>query len=119
MLFYSLWDFLYNKKILLDAEKGECYCNRCSVSYYPNGGDKVRRGNKFSTPGSQTDRHGNIIGDKVPIVSMVDDAAATNARPKKPVFPRSLEMLKRPEITITQFSSTLDNEGLWIMWLGE
>jgi hypothetical protein len=43
---------------------------------------------------------------------MVDDAAATNARPKKPVFPRSLEMLKRPEVTITQFSSTLDNEGL-------
>jgi hypothetical protein len=48
----------------------------------------------------------------MPIVSMIDDAAATNVKPKKSVFPRSFEMLKRPGINITDFSSTVDNEGI-------
>jgi hypothetical protein len=44
------------------------------------------------------------------IVSMIDDTPATNVRTKKTVFPRSLEMLKRPGVNITDFSSTVDNE---------
>jgi hypothetical protein len=47
----------------------------------------------------------------MPLVSMVD-AAATNVKPKISVFPRSLEMLKRPGVNITDFSSTVDNEGI-------
>jgi hypothetical protein len=90
--------------ILLDLEKEEWWCNRCSVNYFPNRGDKVRRGNKFSTPDAR---------DKVPIVSLVDDTNATNARPKKSVFPRSLESLRnKTGVTITSFSSTVDNEGI-------
>jgi hypothetical protein len=96
----------------LDAQKEEWYYNRCSVSYYPNKGEKVKRANKIKTPGPMTDNHGNIIGSKKPLVAMVDNSAATNIRPKKSVIPRSFEMLKRPGVNITIFSSTVDNEGI-------
>jgi hypothetical protein len=66
-------------------------------------GDKIRRANKFTTPGD--DGNG-------PIVAMVDDIAVTYARPTKTTFPRSLENLKRPGVKITEFHSTVDNEGI-------
>jgi hypothetical protein len=100
------------KLILFDAQKEEWFCTRCNVSYYPNKGEKVKRANKFETPGPLTDSHGNIIGDRRPLVAMVDNSAATNIRPKKSVFPRSFETLKRPGVNITSFSSTVDNEGI-------
>jgi hypothetical protein len=43
---------------------------------------------------------------------MVDDSSSTNAKPRKSVFPRSLEGLKRTGVNITGFNSTVDNEGL-------
>lgn len=89
--------------VLLDAHKEEWYCNHCGISQFPNKGDKVRRANKFETPGDS----GNG-----PIVSMVDDTAATYKKPRRSAFPRSLEHLKRTGVTITDFSSTVDNEGL-------
>jgi hypothetical protein len=90
--------------VLMDAQREEWYCNRCSVSYFPNRGDNVRRGNKFSTPDAR---------DKPSIISLVDDTNATNARPKKSVFPRSMESLRnKTGVTITSFSSTVDNEGI-------
>lgn len=97
--------------VLLDPAKEEWYCNRCSISYYPNRGEKVKRANKFNTPGPETDKHGNITGDKMPLVAMVDDSTV-NVRPKKSVFPKSLEMLKRTGVKITQFSSSVDGEGI-------
>jgi hypothetical protein len=66
----------------------------------PNKGEKVKRANKFETPGDEL----NII------VSMVNDGPSL--RPRKPSFPRSLECLKRPGVTITDFNSTVDNEGI-------
>ena len=39
----------------------------------PNQGRESERANKFSTPGPLTDEHGNITGDRGPIVSMVGD----------------------------------------------
>ena len=96
--------------VLFDAQKEEWYCNRCNISYYPNKGEKVKRANKFETPGPLTDNHGNIIGDRRPIVSMIDNTP--NLSPKKSIFPRSFEMLKRPGVNITGFSSTVDDEGL-------
>jgi hypothetical protein len=96
--------------ILLDAEKEEWFCNRCNVSYFPNKGDKVKRANKFETPGPQTDVHGNITGDKMPLVSMIEDSPTT--APRKSVFPRSLERLKRTGVNFTGFNSTVDNESL-------
>ena len=100
------------KLILFDAQKEEWYCNRCNVSYFPNKGERVKRANKFETPGPLTDNHGNIIGDKRPLVAMVDNSAATNIRPKKLTIPRSFEYLKRSGVNITSFSSTVDDEGI-------
>jgi hypothetical protein len=96
----------------VDAQKEEWYCNRCAISYFPNRGEKVKRANKFSTPGPDTDKHGNITGDKMPIVSMIDDSSATNISPKKPVFPCSLATLKRTGVNIISFSSSVDGEGI-------
>jgi hypothetical protein len=96
---------------LLDAQKEEWFCTRCNVSYFPNRGEKIKRANKFETPGPLTDSHGNITGEKEPLVSMVDDSATT-AKPRKSVFPRSLEGQKRTGVNITDFNSTVDNEGL-------
>jgi hypothetical protein len=90
--------------VLLDAVQEEWYCNRCSVSYFPNRGEKVRRANKFSTPADNR--------DKIPPMALIDDSSATNVRPKKSVFPKSLESLRRPGVNITDFSSTVDNEGI-------
>jgi hypothetical protein len=98
------------KLILFDMQKEEWYCNRCNISYFPNKGEKVKRPNKFVTPGPTIDKHGNIIGENRPIVSMVDNTP--NLSPKKSVFPRSFEILKRPGVNITSFSSSVDNEGI-------
>jgi hypothetical protein len=70
----------------------------------------MKRANKFETPRPQTDKHGNITGVKGPIVSIVDHDP--NIKPKKSIYPRSMEMLKRTGVNITDFSSTVDNEGL-------
>jgi ribosomal protein S27AE len=98
--------------ILLDAHKEEWYCSRCNVSYFPNKGERLKQANKFSTPGPLTDNHGNIIGDRRPLVAMIDNSAATNIKPKQSVFPRSFEGLRRPGVKITSFSSTVDNEAI-------
>jgi hypothetical protein len=82
---------------------------RCNVSYYPNKGEKVKRANKFETPGPLTDAHGNITGEKTPLVAMVDDTPSTN----KSRLPPSIKALKeRPGVMITDFQSTIDSESL-------
>jgi hypothetical protein len=95
--------------ILIDPQTEEWFCNRCHVSYYPNKGEKVKRANKFETPGPATDAHGNIIGEKTPLVAMVDDTPSTN----KSRLPPSIKALKeRPGVNITDFQSTVDGESL-------
>jgi hypothetical protein len=69
---------------------------------------KVKRANKFETPGSMTDSHGNITGDKTPLIAMVDN----EPKPKKSGLPPSFEMLKKSGFKITSFHSTVDNESL-------
>jgi hypothetical protein len=96
--------------ICIDSQKGEWYCNRCSISYFPNKGEKVIGANKFVTPGPTTDANGNITGERRPIFAMVKDTPSLS--PKKPNFPRCLEMLKRPGVNILDFSSTVDGEGI-------
>jgi hypothetical protein len=94
---------------LLDAQKEEWFCTRCNVSYFPNKGEKVKRANKFETPGPLTDAHGNITGEKTPIVAMVDDTPSTN----KSRLPPSIKTLKeRLGVNITDFHSTVDSESL-------
>ena len=96
--------------VLIDAQKGEWYCNRCSVSYFPNKGEKVKRANKFVTPGPSTDEHGNITGKRGPIFAMIKDTHSLS--PESPVFPKLFEMLKRTGVNITGFSSTVEDEGI-------
>jgi hypothetical protein len=97
---------------LLDLQTEEWYCNRCGISYFPNNGEKVKRANKFVTPGPAIDAYGNITGEKRPIFSMIKDTPNLSLSPKKPVFPRSFEILKRPSVNITDFSRSVDGEGI-------
>jgi hypothetical protein len=95
---------------LIDPQTEEWFCNRCHVSYYPNKGEKVKRANKFETPGPLTDAHGNIIGQKTPIVAMVDDTSSTVPRSRLPPFIKALK--ERPGVKITDFHSTIESESL-------
>jgi hypothetical protein len=108
-LFCNLCNY---KLILFDVQKEEWFCTRCNVSYFPNKGEIVKRANKFETPGPLTDKYGNITGEKRPIVSMVDNSDVTKLSPKKSIFPRSFETLKRPGVNILSFSSSVDNEAM-------
>jgi hypothetical protein len=92
--------------ILLDAEKEEWYCNRCCVSYFPNRGEKVKRGNKFSTPGPETDKHGNITGEKGPIVSIVEDNPKLSSTYGKQKLPKLFEEMQRHGMKITSYTTT-------------
>jgi hypothetical protein len=95
--------------VLIDPHTEEWFCNRCHVSYYPNKGEKVKRANKFETPGPLTDTHGNITGEKTPLVAMVDDTPSTN----KSRLPPSIKALKeRTGVNLTDFQSTVDGETL-------
>jgi hypothetical protein len=72
---------------LQNKETGEWICPRCSTSYFPNLGEKVKRANKFETPN----------GPSQPIVAMVNNNSNTEPSTvyKQPKLPRSFEMLKR------------------------
>jgi hypothetical protein len=107
MLFCNLCNC---KLVSFDMQTEEWYCNRCNISYFPNKGERVKRPNKFEMPGPNIDKYGNITGEKRPIVSMVNNTP--NLTPKKSVFPRSFETLKRPGVNITSFSSSVDDEGI-------
>jgi hypothetical protein len=60
------------------------------------------------TPGPETDSHGNIIGDKMPIVSMVKDDVEPSSSYKKPRLPRSFQEMERNGLRITSYSTTED-----------
>jgi hypothetical protein len=96
--------------VLVDPQTKEWFCTRCNISYYPNKGEKVKRANKFETPGPLTDKHGNIIGKKVPLVAMVDDAP--NLRPRSTLPPSFKALKERTGVNITDFHSTVENESL-------
>jgi hypothetical protein len=47
----------------------------------------------------------------MPVVAIMDDTQILDQR-KEPVIPRSFEMLKRPDVTITDFSCSVDSDGI-------
>jgi hypothetical protein len=54
------------------------YCNLCSyknISFYLDK-EKIKRANKIKTPGPDIDIHGNIIGEKTPLVALVERPCA-------------------------------------------
>lgn len=72
-----------------------------------------RTSQRSSKSGEQTNsKHPEIVETRSLLWAMIDDSAATYARPTKSTFPKSLEHLKRPGVNITDFNSTVDNEGL-------
>jgi hypothetical protein len=92
--------------VLLDAQKEEWWCNRCSISYYPTK-EKVKRPNKIKTPGSATDIHGNIIGKGTgPIFSMIDDNPKLSSTYGKPRLPKYFEEMQRHGVKITSYTTT-------------
>jgi hypothetical protein len=92
--------------ILLDPQKEEWYCNRCSISYFPNKGERVKRANKFETPGPNTDIHGNITGEKRPILSIVEDKKEPSSSYSNPKLPRSFQEMERHGLKITSYTTT-------------
>jgi hypothetical protein len=88
---------------LLDPQKEEWFCSRCNVSYYPNKGEKVKRANKFSTPGPQTDAHWNITGQKMHLVSIVLDDKELSSTYGKEKLPKSFEEMQRHGVKITSW----------------
>jgi hypothetical protein len=93
---------LDNIKLHLQSkETGEYICPRCSTSYFPNLGEKVKRANKFEVPSGPTQ----------PILSLVNDN--TNTEPStvynKPKIPRSFEaILKRPGVKLLYYQTSED-----------
>ena len=92
--------------VLADLQTEEWFCSRCSVSYYPNKGEKVKRANRFETPGPVTDSHGNIIGDRKPLVAMVEDNIELSSTYRKPKLPKSFEEMQRHGVKITSYTTT-------------
>jgi hypothetical protein len=92
---------LDNIKLHLQSkETGEYICPRCSTSYFPNLGEKVKRANKFETPSGPTQ----------PILSLVQDNSTTEPSTvyKQPKLPPSFEMLKRTGVKITDYQTSED-----------
>ena len=92
--------------ILLDPQKEEWYCNRCSISYFPNKGERVKRANKFETPGPNTYIHGNITGEKRPILSIVEDKKEPSSSYSNPKLPGSFQEMERHGLKITGYTTT-------------
>jgi hypothetical protein len=93
----------------LDETKNEYVCTTCNVSYFPNK-ENVKRKSVFSTPGPLTNERGDIIGDKTPIVSMVDDnkreLSSSYKQPK--LSPFFKEMLSRPGVNLIDYQTSED-----------
>ena len=86
---------------LQSKETGEYICPRCSTSYFPNLGEKVKRANKFEVSGGR---------DKMPLLSLVDDSSTEPSTVyKQPKLPRSFEnILKRPGIKLLYYQTSED-----------
>ena len=67
---------------LQNKETGEYICPRCSTSYFPNLGEKVKRANEFEVPDGR---------DKTPLLSLVDNNSSIEPSTvyKQPKLPRS------------------------------
>jgi hypothetical protein len=103
-------NFCNRSLILLDPQKEEWYCNYCKSSYFPHK-EPVKRPNLFETPGPLTDSKGNIIGDKMPLVSMVDDRKGLDPSEtyKPPKMPRSFEeRFKRAGVNLLSYNTSED-----------
>jgi hypothetical protein len=93
--------------ILSDPQSEEWFCTRCDISYYPSK-EKVKRPNKFMTPGPEIDSHGNIIGDKTPLLSIVENDREPSSTYNKSKLPPSMKEMVRHGLRITSYSTSED-----------
>jgi hypothetical protein len=94
--------------ILVDPKTEEWFCTRCNIAYHP-AKEKVKRPNRFITPGPEIDSHGNIIGDKMPLLSIVDNDREPSSIIRKPKLPKSFEGMQRHGVRITSYTTTEDS----------
>jgi len=94
--------------ILLDAQSEEWICPHCNTTYFP-AKEKVKRPNKFTTPGPEIDSHGNIIGDKTPLLSMVENDREPSSTYRKAKLPPSIKEMERHGVKITSYTTTEDS----------
>jgi hypothetical protein len=52
---------------------GGYLCTKCIITYWPNQ-QPVKKANRLETPGSDTDSHGDIIGNNIPPVAIIDES---------------------------------------------
>ena len=92
----------------LDESKEEFVCSHCNISYFPNK-ENVKRKSVFSTPGPMTNERGDIIGEKTPIVSMVDDNKRELSSVKQPkLSPFFKELTSRPGVNLIDYQTSED-----------
>lgn len=68
----------------------------------------MKRANKFKTPGPEIDSHGNIIGDKMPLVSMAENDREPSSIYGKQKLPPSIKEMERHGLRITSYTTTED-----------
>jgi hypothetical protein len=51
---------------------GGYHCTKCTITYWPNQ-QPVKKSNRFETPGPDTDSHGNVVGDKIIPIAVLED----------------------------------------------
>jgi hypothetical protein len=93
--------------VLLDPQTEEWFCSRCNITYHPTK-EKVKRPNKIATPGGEIDQHGNIIGDKMPLVSIVENDIEPSSSYRKPKLPKSFQEMERHGLKITSYTTSED-----------
>jgi hypothetical protein len=62
----------------------EWYCNSCGVTHYPKKEEKSSELTNSVPLGPETNKYGGFIGDKMPIISIIDNTP--NLRPKNLYF---------------------------------
>ena len=62
-----------NRSLFLnDKDTQEYICSNCNITYHPNN-QLVKKANRIETPGPDTDEHGNITGNNIPPIAMLDE----------------------------------------------
>jgi hypothetical protein len=83
---------------------GGYHCTKCTFTYWPNQ-EPVKMSNRFETPGPDTDKHGNVVGDKtIPIAVLEDirhEVHSTTYKQQK--LPAAYEALRKSGYTFTSY----------------
>jgi hypothetical protein len=79
-----------------ENNKGGYICTKCIIEYWPNQ-QPVKKSSHFSTPGPNTDSHGNVIGDKTIPIVMLDDTQreVSSTTYKQQKLPAAYEALRK------------------------